>query len=268
LGGQTIDTIGIAENGYLFISDLSPFAVSSPWPISTQHRSRVTGIISALGIDLHPVDTDSQKTTVKSALVGRSPYRTLIIEWSHTSTFSAHNDLIPDDISFQIKLYETTGRIEFTYGKFKISPSTTEAAEVGLKGSSYNDFVNRKATTNDWKSSIPGRSQTARISLNATSKPELGTLYAWEPRPDLDIDKADGVGSVSLYPNPATKHLLIAGIDRLVDATYSVVAVNGLQMSHGPLIDNVIDISALAPGVYLFRIETRGKAHILRFVKE
>jgi len=268
LGSHQVDTIGIAENGYLFISSLSPFAVSAPWPISTQQPPQVKGIVSALGIDLHPVNIANQKTTIKSALVGTAPLRMFIVEWKHTSTIDALGSGTPDDISFQIKLYETTGRIEIAYGNFVLNPNTSVQAEIGIKGDNFNDYANRSVTSADWSTSIAGSSQMARVPLNVGSKPTFGNLYVWEKLPGTGIGDMDGIQGMTVYPVPARDNLFITvGNESIADCHYVITDLSGRPLKGSSLSHSSIPVAELAPGIYLLQVAIKGSKIVRRFSK-
>src|SRR3989304_10299321 len=76
---------------------------------------------------------------VNYKLTGSSPNRILTVEWKQMNwDYSATTW----GLSFQVKLYETSNRIEFTYlrngtaGANLISPD----ASIGISGASTNDF--------------------------------------------------------------------------------------------------------------------------------
>ncbi|MEO8446849.1 MAG: hypothetical protein ABI528_05105, partial [bacterium] len=59
-----------------------------------------------------------------------------------------------DNLNFQIKLYEATGRIEVVYGNVNEGP-TPVFGQVGLRGILASDFNNRTTATN-WSGTIAG----------------------------------------------------------------------------------------------------------------
>lgn len=179
-GNQLMDSIRIHENGYLWFGNIDAWNLSTLWPISSQHTAAVKGVISALGIDLEPV---AGTTTVKSAVTGIAPFRMFIIEWLHTSRKDARTDPAgPDDISFQVKLYETENRIEVVFGQVILNPNVISNAELGLKGATYSDFNNRTlAPDKRWNNTIAGNAQTDRLRLERNVQPSFGSLMVWVP---------------------------------------------------------------------------------------
>jgi hypothetical protein len=83
--------------------------------------------------------------TVRYKLTGTAPLRTAVIEWQmkiNLNSFSSQ----PDGI-FQVRLYESTGIVEYVYGKMAIgSSSGTVTASIGFTaGSTDNRFIALKS---------------------------------------------------------------------------------------------------------------------------
>jgi hypothetical protein len=72
--------------------------------------------------------------------------------------------------------------------------------------------------------------------------------------------------AASLYPNPA-KGLLF--IRNAAGATYRIADVMGRQLANGKINveEHVVDLSGIAPGVYLVELQHSGEKEILRFTK-
>jgi hypothetical protein len=111
---------------------------------------------------------------VNYKLTGTTPNRVLTIEWKalrwNKSGFSAGT------IDTQVKLYETTNRIEFVYnrGSYQsFSNSTGISASIGLNGSSSGDFI----SISDLKPS-PTMSTTTETSTIGSSPTNLMPLTA------------------------------------------------------------------------------------------
>lgn len=262
--GQTIDSVGVHENGYLFFGSIDPFAIGGFWPISSVHPSSVTGIVSALGLDLHPVDIPGQHTTIKTAIVGTAPLRIFIAEWKGTSRIDAvFHPAGADNITFQIRLYETTNRVELTYGNFGLNPNIMEDAEIGIKGATYSDYSNRVPQAANWSTSVSGTSQLSRKALSSASKPEYGTLYVWmpgttPPPPPTAIVEHGAVAPFILYPVPAKDVLHVradAGNLDMDNLNYQVTDLSGRKVLSGRLANKSVRLDNLGPGTYVLVLD-------------
>jgi hypothetical protein len=109
-------------------------------------------------------------------LSGSSPYRVLTVEWANMRwNYQAAGGVI----SFQVKLYETTNKIEFIYdqGATAYNAGTTGGASIGIMGTTSTDFISLQDTT-----AAPATSTTTSKN-NINGKPASGQIYAFEPPP-------------------------------------------------------------------------------------
>ncbi|MBL7746952.1 MAG: hypothetical protein JNM19_05955 [Chitinophagaceae bacterium] len=81
--------------------------------------------------------------TVRFVVSGTAPFRSLTIQWSAVINESSATITNPADGVFQVRLYESTGEIEYVYGKMEIGTgSTTVTASIGFtSGNTDNSFV-------------------------------------------------------------------------------------------------------------------------------
>jgi hypothetical protein len=56
-------------------------------------------------------------------------------------------------------------------------------------------------------------------------------------------------------PNPTTRTITINPSKNLIGNRFSVLDQAGRTLAHGPLVDYTIDLSDLAPGIYLLKID-------------
>lgn len=88
--------------------------------------------------------------------------------------------------------------------------------------------------------------------------------------PDGIVDLQNPAYSISVYPNPANDYITIALKNLFIDGLrMRIYDINGRIVEAQTLHANktVIDVSQLAEGVYMVRLESSGNAHIARFVK-
>lgn len=255
-GQQQFDSVGLSENGFLYFGNISNWDLGSSWPISTVHTSQVKGIISPVGLDLHPVSTATQNTTLKTAVAGTAPNRIFIAEWAQTSRFDAESHADgPDNISVQIKLYEQNSKIDFVYGSFTLNPALTEPAEIGLKGATYDDYVNRVPNGQDWMQTSAGNTQNGRLNLSATSRPVRGTTFSWTLSGGTSVEDVYADNNWSVFPVPASGELFLS-IPSGEVVTYTITDMSGRIVSDGTY-GNSISIGSLQPGTYCLRLKGR-----------
>ncbi len=166
--GTNYTTFNINANGWInFGSSTS----SSYTPISAR-----TNAIAVLGRDLYRRATSG--SGVVSQVTGTSPNRVLTIEWFNVCYYSSSSS---GPLNFQIKLYETSNIIEFVYGSFSPSLSTSYFPQVGINGASTSDYNNR-TTTSNWSATTAGSSNSATCTSNNSVKPSDGLTFRWCPQ--------------------------------------------------------------------------------------
>lgn len=269
-GGVLVDSVGIHENGYIWFGAVKGFGeMTIKWPISTVHISAVKGIVSALGLDLARVQTATQNTTIKTAVVGTSPARIFIIEWNDISRAEALDDPAgPDRMNFQIKLYETPNRVEIAYGTFDLNENVTADGEIGLKGASYADFSNRVIPSGNWSATVAGIRQDDRVALNKDSKPGYGQLLVWEPfRGGTAIPEVIAGEDFKLYPVPAKDKLFIEGFKNNHTTAFTITDLAGRTVAQGTYNGKGIDVSGLHEGMYVLSLLHKDAAIHKTFIK-
>ena len=109
---------------------------------------------------------------------GEAPNRTFTMQWLNFQYSGATGN--GDNFNFQIKLYENGNKIEFHYGNC-LKNATNRTAQVGLRGASNADVINRSVITgtNTWETSVPGTINTASCALATTNLPTDGLVYTW-----------------------------------------------------------------------------------------
>ncbi len=88
-----------------------------------------------------------------------------------------------DNLNFQIKLYEGTGKIEVVYGNV-IQDPTPVFGQVGLRGALATDFNNR-ATASNWLTTTPGATNDVQCVISSTVFPASGLTFVWGPPPTM-----------------------------------------------------------------------------------
>ncbi|MFY7991366.1 MAG: hypothetical protein ACOVO3_11575, partial [Fluviicola sp.] len=111
--------------------------------------------------------------SVNYRLTGTAPNRVLTVEWKemewrYTATTWG--------LSFQVKLYETSNRIEFIYTRNGNATANLDGpdASIGITGSTTGQFYSLDAT-----SAAPNASSVTETSTLST-KPQSGQVYRWD----------------------------------------------------------------------------------------
>lgn len=122
---------------------------------------------------------DDQKTSssgnVNYKLTGTSPNRVLTVEWLKMLWYYSA-PAASDVISYQVKLYETSNRIEFIYNQGATAVySGSPGASIGISGTTSGDYYSLSDV-----SASPTASKTTETS-NISSKPASGQIYRWDP---------------------------------------------------------------------------------------
>jgi hypothetical protein len=89
-----------------------------------------------------------------------------------------------DNLNFQIKLYETTGKIEVVYGNIVEGPIPV-FGQVGLRGVLHSDFNNR-TTASNWLVTTAGAANDVQCLISSTIFPPAGLTFIWGP-PSTEI---------------------------------------------------------------------------------
>ncbi len=183
--GNTFDRLALNTNGWIAFGQSS----STPAVDITTGGSQYNGISAACttpALKQHRVagfSRDLQGQTGSSIRIetqGSAPSRTTIVQWQGFRRFAA--TVGTESITFQIRLMETTNIIQVVYGSYTVTAANT--AEVGIRGNSNADYLNRNVTSpNIWSTSIAGTANTDKVNFSSTLIPNNGQVYEWDPPP-------------------------------------------------------------------------------------
>ncbi|OON70499.1 hypothetical protein B0919_00245 [Hymenobacter sp. CRA2] len=212
--------------GFTFVFDGTPYTQASI--SSNGWLSFATAPSSSyLGNDLDNVDADARPLvaplwddmdgdsgTASYTTTGTAPNRVFTMEWKNWKwRYTAAAPVI----SFQVKLYETSNRVEFIYQQEAGAPATPSAS-IGLTGtgSGVGSFLSLSNA-----SSAPTTSSTTETTTIAT-KPATGQVYAFVPAPPAAC--------------PAPRNLTVSGISsNTATINWTVVGGGGtFSVEYGP----------------------------------
>jgi hypothetical protein len=144
--------------------------------------------LSPLGGQLLSTGTFSYKTT------GTSPNRIFTMEWLNVKWSASAAQPV---ISFQVKMYESTGRIEYIYRQ-EAGNVSSGGATIGLRGfntsNNGGDLLALKSATAD-----PNITSSSSASINY--KPFTGQVYSFEPNGTPPAPRVELMGASSMSLN-------------------------------------------------------------------
>ncbi|HPT70770.1 MAG TPA: FlgD immunoglobulin-like domain containing protein, partial [Candidatus Cloacimonadota bacterium] len=162
-------SVSISCNGFLAMGDV---VTTSNVALSTGATNNVVAIMNR--------DLKSRSDGELSYLLeGSIPNRIFTVQWKKYRRMPTQ--CANDTLNFQIKLYETTNLIQYSYGNCKAANyAIAGPVQVGLRGAANTEFTNRTTTTN-WAATNPGASNTANCTMNNTIVPPNGLTFTWTP---------------------------------------------------------------------------------------
>jgi len=169
--GTNYTTCSINSNGYItFGATLSANNLYTPISDNTGYN----GAISGFGVDL----TDNNTRTILYTTTGTAPNRIFTVQWREARRFAQGGNL-----DFQIKLFETSNRIDIVYANFGLN-NTNVNVQVGLRGANNTDFNNRSltATNTAWdNNTTAGGANNATCRSRNNNQPSNGRTFTWTP---------------------------------------------------------------------------------------
>lgn len=168
-GCANYTTFQASSNGVLYLGTAIASAPFDNFPDLAFNADRP--VIAPLWDDLK-TSSAAQGGGVNYTLSGASPNRILTVEWKKMKWYYASTGPI---ISFQVKLYETSNRIDFIYQQENIANLAFPAAAIGLAGANSGDYYSLNNA-----SSSPTASQSTETD-NISTAPATGQIYRWDP---------------------------------------------------------------------------------------
>jgi hypothetical protein len=173
--GVTYTQFSASPNGFIKLGSQAPQSTSTP--ISS------SGVGPAIAFFARDGKTNG---AVVYEVSGTAPGRVLTIEYPN---YYVHWSSTSNQLSVQIKLYESTNAVQIVYGASAIANSYF--GQVGIVGTSTSNYFNRTTTT-DWSNSVTGTSNTDKVTWSTSVGPADGLTYTWNqpnclPPSDLAI---------------------------------------------------------------------------------
>ncbi|MEP6645497.1 MAG: GEVED domain-containing protein [Saprospiraceae bacterium] len=223
------DDVGVGNLpiGFTFIYNNIPqtvFAVSSNGLIILGNTSpTISGFssnaLASTANSIAPLWDDNNTTggAVEYSTTGSSGTRVLTVQWTNMHVGASGNAGQPT-ISMQLKLYETTGIVQFIYGSTS-APLSSTGASIGISGVSGN-FISVTPL------SPPNTSTTSTVTENSTISSAVnfpsGTTYTFTP-PSLPLTFA--WSPAGLVVNPTSQNTATTPLASTT--TFTVTVSNG-----------------------------------------
>ena len=184
--GADYSLISVQSNGYVAMGSS---VTSYTNPISNSNGSN--NVICPLGSSLQA--QPGAELMTKSE--GVSPNRVFTIQWKNYK-YKYVSSPFEHSVSFQLKLYEASNKIEFVYGNFTFVEHNDFICQLGLRGNSNDDYNNRDNTFSnglyyDWDMTKGGSSQYQSCRVTPGKKPYEGLTFVYEEPYSLDIGIVD-----------------------------------------------------------------------------
>ncbi|GAA5042085.1 hypothetical protein GCM10011506_44780 [Marivirga lumbricoides] len=162
--GITYTNIGVAINGFASFNDGS----STTYPLF----NGLDNSISPLSGDLRA----QAGSELRMQTSGTAPNRVCVIQWKNYR-WSGENGFY----NFQLRLYETSNKIEFHYGDFTHSGGN-QVAQVSINRNNT-DFQNRTGANSDWTTTNTDNNNNTNsgIALRGNITPTNGLVFAFAP---------------------------------------------------------------------------------------
>ena len=123
--GSPFTTLGVQPNGFVQLGAITATGYSA---MTTNGN-----ILSPINADLYSAAATAGRN-VSVSTIGTTPNRIYVIQWSNWGFYSGGLN----EVSFQIRLFETSGVVQYIYGPAPGVNSRT--AYVGLTGTTITDF--------------------------------------------------------------------------------------------------------------------------------
>jgi len=165
--GNPKSSMIVSCNGYIQFDTLGTMMFTNI--LSGSYNNRV----AAFGADLKHWNANA---SLQYATIGTAPNRTCIIQWLHYSYFGSNGS----DVSFQIRLHETSNCISFVYGNNSYSSNPMQT-QIGLRGTSNTDFIVLGDSTCNWANAYPYPSITTQFPVSSSCSMPSGFAFYFGP---------------------------------------------------------------------------------------
>lgn len=187
--------------------------------------------------------------------------RVLTIEWLNMKWYWGTTNPV---ISFQAKLYEANGTIEFIYRQ-ETGNASSNHASIGINNASTTDF---------WCLNAGLTNAIYGTNCNTiTTKPATGTIFRWSTT-NLNVTEVTSLESkIKAYPNPFSNEMNI-NFGTMANEINAVKIYNSIgelvyQKNNSEITfsENYKIDTPFEKGIYFIKIITKNKTYTLKAIK-
>ncbi|MBH8570613.1 fibronectin type III domain-containing protein [Microvirga sp. STS02] len=214
--GASFTQFVLNTNGLVRLGSAAPSAANMFAQYEGGTLVGVDPISSTAAADMNllmPFNFDLQAGTgtpeYRVATTGTAPNRVCTVQWKNVSDKSDANQTQYANFTFQLKLYETSNRVEFVYGTATASTNTAigRYPTVGIKGSGPANgqtvLVSKTSSSAQWSTStfITGQYTGSTHNFRANVGPDAGRTYRFDTGTPAAAPANDNCsGAIALTP--------------------------------------------------------------------
>lgn len=179
--------------------------------------------------------------SINYQLTGTSPNRVFTVEfknmaWNWSSASS--------DVSFQVKLYETSNRIEYIY-RDDLGSLNSTSASIGINGGVAGDYYSLNNTSSN-PSPVYGTATN-----NLSTRPATGQIYTWNPSTTMTYTSATvtQANTTDVYNSGSNQEILAIAITVTGGCTPFNLTQMIINMTGTTLTSDVTNIDVYYTGV-------------------
>jgi len=223
--GAYYNEVFASSNGFLsFNSNVS----SSLTNDLANAAANISPVLAALWDNMDGIDGTASYITS-----GAAPNRIFTFEWRnwYWDWFTASSGI--PVISFQVKLYESNGVIEFVYRTESGTLNTADGASIGITSAATGSFISlNNASAAPIASTVTSTNNIAAKPVNGQvyrfTPPAFGYTYSWTPAAGLsNTSIANPVATVSGVPGNYSYTVTVTNTDGCTASDIATVAITG-----------------------------------------
>jgi len=216
-------TVSVSSNGYIQFG-AQAYTVTDP----ISNAGAADGVVSGLGGALQ----GNAGGSISYVTTGVAPNRVFTVQYRDMSIAPSTQNL--ESYSFQIRLTETSNRIDIVYGS--CVANTRSNFQVGLRGNSNiaSQVFNRRGSYDvipSWAASLRGVSNTDAMTMETVFTPVAGTNFTYLRRTTNDAAVIIATGAPQMPYASGTQNVRVTLENRGTNAIDSAVitwSVNGV----------------------------------------
>ena len=258
--GTSFTNFVLNTNGFLRLGTVAPaqpYFFAGPQSLAGGPLNTATepNLLLPLNMDLD----GTSRTEYRVATTGAAGARVTTVQWKNVAAYStSSSDQLFNNISFQVKLYETSNRIEFVYGPATSSNNLRafQTVAVGIKGSDNTTTTSVLVNKDEglaWRlaSFRPGAYRSASnfgtayaFNVSRPDLPDAGRTFRFEPvaANDAMVDAVYALGKAPLGPQTVQAVVRNVGTTALTNLPVT------LRVAGATTSNNTQTVASLAPG--------------------